>query len=189
MENLQKTARVLDVLARIALCVSLALILLVLGILVTAREIPELSGALSSALTAGAFHFILAEPVSQPWAARLVLAALACAVSCYEIAVFRRILRPMREGRPFDGVARRLRTLAWVTLVAGFFLSLGDHLVSARFYHHLDYRTLFLNGSILACSVEIQPNLNFLWPSLLLLLLSFVFRYGEELQRQADETL
>ena len=189
MENLQKTARVLDVLARIALCISLALILLVLGILVTAREIPELSGALSSALTAGAFHFILAEPVSQPWAARLVLAALACAVSCYEIAVFRRILRPMREGRPFDGVARRLRTLAWVTLAAGFFLSLGDYLVSARFYHHLDYRTLFLNGSILACSVEIQPNLNSLWPSLLLLLLSFVFRYGEELQRQADETL
>ena len=189
MENLQKTARVLDVLARIALCVSLALILLVLGILVTAREIPELSGALSSALTAGAFHFILAEPVSQPWAARLVLAALACAVSCYEITVFRRILRPMREGRPFDGVARRLRTLAWVTLAAGFFLSLGDALVSARFYYHLDYRTLFLNGSVLACSVEIQPNLNFLWPSLLLLLLSFVFRYGEELQRQADETL
>ena len=189
MESLQKTARVLDVLARIALCISLALILLVLGILVTAREIPELSGALSSALTAGAFHFILAEPVSQPWAARLVLAALACAVSCYEIAVFRRILRPMREGRPFDGVARRLRTLAWVTLAAGFFLSLGDYLVSARFYHHLDCRTLFLNGSVLACSVEIQPNLNFLWPSLLLLLLSFVFRYGEELQRQADETL
>ena len=189
MESLQKTARVLDILARIALCVSLALILLVLGMLVAAREVPELSGALSSALSAGVFRFILADPVSQPWAARLVLGALACAVSCYEITLFRRILRPMREGRPFDGVARRLRTLAWVTLVAGFFLSLADYLVSARFYHHLNYRTLFLNDSILACSVEVRPNLDFLWPSLLLLLLSFVFRYGDELQRQADETL
>ena len=115
MESLQKTARVLDVLARIALCISLALILLVLGILVTAREIPELSGALSSALTAGAFHFILAEPVSQPWAARLVLAALAVYGVLY--AVYPRKFLERKGDREITPMMLRTARISGVIIV------------------------------------------------------------------------
>ena len=64
---------------------------------------PLLRGADSLAVSAQA-----GEMVQQ----LLVLAALELAVYGCTVQIFRRVLRPMKEGRPFDGAARQLRRLA-----------------------------------------------------------------------------
>ena len=162
MESLRKTARVLDVAARIAFWFTM--VVGALRFLLWALDLrdPFFTSYMGGLLMAGNLNFTLAEPVNFPWGAMLVPAALELAVCGCTVQIFRRVLRPMKEGRPFDGAARQLRRLAWVTLAANL---------------------------VLSCASQVHLDLGFLGPGIFLLLLSFVFHYGEELQRQADETL
>ena len=75
-----------------------------------------------------------------------------------------------------------------MTLAANLVLSLGEYLVQLRFYRGLDLQ-VFLSERVLSCASQVELDLGFPGPGIFLLLLSFVFHYGEELQRQADETL
>ena len=162
MERLRKTARVLDVVARIAFWFTMVVGALLFLLWALNLRDPFFTSYMGGLLMAGNLNFTLAEPVNFPWGAMLVLAALELAVYGCTVQIFRRVLRPMKEGRPFDGAARQLRRLAWVTLAANL---------------------------VLSCASQVHLDLGFLGPGIFLLLLSFVFRYGEELQRQADETL
>lgn len=162
MESLRKTARVLDVAARIAFWFTMVVGALLFLLWALNLRDPFFTSYMGGLLMAGNLNFTLAEPVNFPWGAMLVLAALELAVYGCTVQIFRRVLRPMKEGRPFDGAARQLRRLAWVTLAANL---------------------------VLSCASQVHLDLGFLGPGIFLLLLSFVFRYGEELQRQADETL
>ena len=50
----------------------------------------------------------------------LIAAALVCAVSWYCLKLLRKILSPMKEGRPFDaGISNGVRSLARAVLVGG----------------------------------------------------------------------
>lgn len=162
MESLRKTARVLDVAARIAFWFTMVVGALLFLLWALNLRDPFFTSYMGGLLMAGNLNFTLAEPVNFPWGAMLVLAALELAVYGCTVQIFRRVLRPMKEGRPFDGAARQLRRLAWVTLAANL---------------------------VLSCASQVHLDLGFLGPGIFLLLLSFVFHYGEELQRQADETL
>ncbi len=188
MESLRKTARVLDVVARIAFWVTMVVGALLLLLWALNLRDPFFTKYMGGLLMAGNLNFTLAEPVNFLWGAMLVLAALELAVYGCTVQIFRRVLRPMKEGRPFDGAARQLRRLAWVTLAANLVLSLGEYLVQLRFYRGLDLQ-VFLSERVLSCASQVHLDLGFLGPGIFLLLLSFVFHYGEELQRQADETL
>ena len=188
MESLRKTARVMDVVARIAFWVTMVVGALPLLLWALNLRDPFFTKYMGGLLMAGNLNFTLAEPVNFPWGAMLVLAALELAVYGCTVQIFRRVLRPMKEGRPFDGAARQLRRLAWVTLAANLVLSLGEYLVRLRFYRGLDLQ-VFLSERVLSCASQVHLDLGFLGPGIFLLLLSFVFHYGEELQRQADETL
>ena len=175
MERLRKTARVLDVVARIAFWFTMVVGALLFLLWALNLRDPFFTSYMGGLLMAGNLNFTLAEP--------LELAVCGCTVR-----IFRRVLRPMKEGRPFDGAARQLRRLAWVTLAANLVLSLGEYFVQLRFYRGLDLR-VFLSEQVLSCASQVHLDLGFLGPGIFLLLLSFVFHYGEELQRQADETL
>ena len=52
-----------------------------------------------------------------------------------------------------------------------------------------DLETVFLNEQIISCTPEINLDMSFAVVFAVLYLLSYVFRYGEELQKQSDETL
>jgi len=106
------------------------------------------------------------------------------------IRSIRSILGPMKEGQPFRSVVSfQLRRIALYTLWLGILLNLSrlvnylilsfvyrlpEVLVGERFIHAT------LNGGI---------DLTFLVISAVFLLLSYVFRYGEELQQLSDETV
>ena len=188
MERLRKTARVLDVVARIAFWFTMVVGALLFLLWALNLRDPFFTSYMGGLLMAGNLNFTLAEPVNFPWGAMLVPAALELAVYGCTVRIFRRVLRPMKEGRPF----RRRRPAA---AAAGLGdpggqprLLPGEYFVQLRFYRGLDLR-VFLSERVLSCASQVHLDLGFLGPGIFLLLLSFVFHYGEELQRQADETL
>lgn len=120
------------------------------------------------------------------WLAAALAFSLGAAVLCCALWTVRGLLRPMKEGRPFeDGVSRRFRRLGWIVLVGGAVCAAID--LAAQ--HTVAAALAGLEGDGLQIAVEYRTDAAFLVIALLLFLLSYIFRYGEELQKLSDETL
>lgn len=118
-------------------------------------------------------------------------ASVILAVVYYVLTVLRRILEPMKEGRPFEtDVSDNIRRLATAVLAGGI-LSYAAQTASGFFFRpqYDALRELFKEGVVDHITVTYSFSLNFVFAALVLYLLSYIFRYGEELQRQSDETL
>ena len=101
-------------------------------------------------------------------------------IALYGLHIFRRILQPMKQGLPFaSSVSGDMRRLGWFVLITGGALS-----VLGMF----DRQIITTPSDVIA--LERQPvDLTFLVISAIVFLFSYIFRYGEELQRLSDETL
>ena len=120
------------------------------------------------------------------------VAAMAIAlVYCYGLAILKDILRPMKEGQPFVlSVSKSIQRLGFVVLIGGIIQIAAEAIV--LFIGQGDYTALmdlFKEGTVEQIRINLSFNLAFVFAALLLFLLAHVFRYGEELQRQSDETL
>lgn len=175
MEKLVKMAKLIDLSLKVLqiLIVAFTVLLLVFS---------GFSGVWFYLPVDGVFHLsgvngatvFLSAPVG--WS--LFLAA--AAVVLYGLHILRRILRPMKQGEPFaQSVSADMRHFGWLVLIAGGILSL------ASFAGQLS----LLSSSSSATNGSFQLDLSFLFLSAIVFLFSYIFRYGEELQRQADETL
>ena len=103
---------------------------------------------------------------------------------------FRELLVPMKADRPFAaGVSGTIRKLAIATLIGGGLIELANTVRGYLEVKLFDLDSIF-NKAVVG---EISPNLNinlwFFFAALILFFLSYVFRRGEELQREEDETL
>ena len=102
----------------------------------------------------------------------------------------REILQPMTEGKPFDSiVSRNLKKLATLSICLGIlwnFIILAEQIVSVFLF---DLPGLLISEKITHVNAQIQVDLAFVVYWAILTLLSYVFRYGEQLQQLADETL
>ena len=120
----------------------------------------------------------------------LICLILISAAAWYCIRVLREILVPMKEGRPFArGISAKIRKLAWTVLIGGGVAEMGGVLAEVfetRAYH---LERLLDMDRIVAVAYNFDVDLWFLGAALVLFFLSFIFRYGKELQREADETL
>lgn len=99
---------------------------------------------------------------------------------CYGIKSVRNILKPMKKGSPFDtAVSVNLKKLGFVS-IAGGIIANAIELIG---YHNMakDYAEVSL--------MVYKFDVTFLVIAMVLFLLSYIFRYGEELQKQSDETL
>jgi len=120
----------------------------------------------------------------------LLYAALVLAAGCYVLKLLRTVVQPMIEQRPFDGsVSVVLRKLSFVALIGGGILSFAQMMGEIALAYMYDFSELFLNEQVVGVNLEFMFDTNFILAFAVLYLLSFVFRYGEELQQQADETL
>ncbi len=120
----------------------------------------------------------------------LICIILISAAAWYCIRVLREILVPMKAGQPFArGISAKIRKLAWTVLIGGGVAEMGRVLAEVfetRAYH---LERLLNMDRIAAVAYNFDVDLWFLGAALVLFFLSFIFRYGEELQREADETL
>ena len=127
----------------------------------------------------------------------LAQAAFTLLVSCrlfYDarrgIGYIREILKPMKEEKPFDSiVSTNLRKLARLSIVIGILVNviiLAEQIVAVFLY---DLPGLLISEKIVHVGGMFNVDLTFIVYWAILMLLSYVFQYGEGLQQLSDETL
>ena len=205
MNSLKKTAKTLDtvfklfkILLVIACVASIVVTAFVAAVLLFDVDTESL-GMVDQILQLGDVQLTLAQGysfsldnvlyVSLVEMAVLVITAIAGLVA---VGYIRTILHPMTEGEPFRNiVAVTLKKLAWLQIAYGvlrFFLDGAEAFLVTHFY--ADTLSELIEGSgISHIAYEKEGSLGFLLVAGVLFLLSYVFRYAEELQKLSDETL
>lgn len=119
----------------------------------------------------------------------LLSVALICFV-LYVIKVVRKILAPMKEGLPFDeSVSKNLRNLGILTLIGGGVWSVTKVVLDTATYNACQISEMFRPERITGVELEVTLDTTFLIIAAVIFLLSYIFKYGAELQKLSDETL
>ena len=203
MNNLSNTAKKLDKILEIAHIVlgALAIACIVGVALILVAYLfkldPEMIGTGYESFDIG-FLELQVSPTYAPnkWLV-LLQAAITLAVGCrlaYDgrrgVGYIREILRPMTEGKPFDTiVSTNLKKLAKLSINLGILYNiilLSEQIMTVFVF---DLPALLISEKIVHIGSMFSVDLTFLIYWAILLLLSYVFRYGEELQQLSDETL
>ena len=203
MNNLSNTAKKLDKVLEIAHIVfgALAIACIVGVALIGAAYLlkldPDMIGTGYAIFDIGFLELEVAESHSPDKWLVLLQAAITLLVSCrlmYEgrrgVGYVREILLPMKEEKPFDSiVSTNLKKLAKLSIRLGILYNiilLTDQVITVFVY---DLPGLLISEKITHVSGMFTVDLAFLIYWAILLLLSYVFRYGEALQQLSDETL
>lgn len=123
-----------------------------------------------------------------------IVSLLAAAGVCIAVAVIcrmlRRILAPMKDGRPFEpGVDRDLRKIGWVVLAAGAVWQLAGCVLNLLLIRSYPMEQIFSSDAITGIEYTFIFDLSFVLIACVLFLLSYIFSYGQVLQQESDETL
>lgn len=200
MENakLIKTAKTLDTLVKVAagfmrafaiVCAVFAVLVLILG-----EKMFEV-GSLS--LDVGFVKLALAQEYQVVTASlkayaiiALCMSGVVCAAIARALGYLRAILSPMKEGRPFEeSVPLNLRKIAWITLCSGAlmqFVAIVEQLILTKAY---PMEQIFSSAAIAGVEYTYVADFSFVWMFVVMMFLSYVFAYGQKLQRESDETL
>lgn len=199
MKKLVKASRVIDIIVKISrgICIGVAIacvILLVIGLMIPASEYERFIRTSDMTIDLGPVRLQLTRPMEPGGSVRtfilgiLAAGAPALVLAAWCMHLLHKVLLPMSEGRPFDGtVSRTLRRLGWATLITAAAMAALETVCVTLEVGLYDLNELFAPGLVSGCTVGF--TIGDLAAPVLILLLSYVFRYGEELQRQSDETL
>lgn len=121
---------------------------------------------------------------------QLLLCFVVLFFSYHVLKVMQKILEPMTQGQPFmDTVAVNLKKLAWLCLVGGFITELAKIIGQALTISQRELMLYFNPELVQNVEVSYEMDMWFLVAFLMLMLMSHVFRYGQQLQQLSDETL
>ena len=203
MNNLSNTARKLDKVFEIVHIVLGALaIACIVGVALIAvayilKWDPSRIGTGYETFDIGFLELTVAESYAPDKWMILLQAAITLLVSCrlmYEgrrgVGYIRQILQPMKEEKPFDTVvSTNLKKLARLSINLGilFNIIILSEQIIAVFVYNLP--GLLISEKITHVAGMFNVDLTFLIYWAILLLLSYVFGYGEQLQQLSDETL
>ena len=203
MNNLSNTARKLDRVLEIAYIVLGALaIACIVGVALIAvayilKLDPAMIGTGYENFDIGFLELTVADSYAPDKWLVLLQAAITLLVSCrlmYDgrrgVGYVREILHPMAEEKPFDCVvSTNLRKLARLSINLGILYNiiiLSEQIMTVFVY---DLPGLLVSEKITHVGGMFTVDLTFLVYWAILLLLSYVFHYGEQLQQLSDETL
>lgn len=118
-------------------------------------------------------------------------AVLSLVEHVFLVYIFGKLLKPMTQGLPYDGtVSKTLRAFGVGYILMGVAENVISYFQTARASHMLkEFKRIFLPVTLTDTEVQFSINVGFLFIGVMIFLFSFVFRYGEDLQVQADETL
>ena len=203
MNNLSNTAKKLDKVLEIAHIVFGALaIACIVGVALIAvayilKLDPSMIGTGYENFDIGFLELTVAKGYAPDKWLVLLQAAITLTVSCrllYDarrgVGYVREILHPMTEEKPFDSiVSTNLKKLAKLSLnlgILGNIIILSEQIMTVFVY---DLPGLLISEKITHVGGMFNVDLTFLIYWAILLLLSYVFHYGEQLQQLSDETL
>ncbi len=197
----QKITRILSLLLAAAFCI-LLLQSLLLGFINLRSAIALRSGAGNMTTTLSGitldYLFLASDsggiPISNDALASMNLASLTVYLGlnpllCYGIHLLRKVLAPMAQNRPFSGTGRILKKLGWVSLLAALIHNGSQYAMHTIMEQQFDLPRLFAGSAISTVRFNTSLQWDFVLTALVFFLLSWVFRYGEELQTLSDETL
>lgn len=108
----------------------------------------------------------------------------------YGVKIARKILKPMKEGLPFDeSISKNLKNLGILTLIGGGIWSVAKVIIDTTTFYAYRVSELFRPEIITHVELSISLDTTFLVIAAVIFLLSYIFRYGAELQKLSDETL
>lgn len=206
MDRLMKTAKRLDTFFKVLqkiIKITMIVMVCVLGVLTIANVVNP------NAIIANGFYSVDIGPITIKLAESyspednnmvlayawivMVLAAIAVIAVYYAFGQVRKILQPMSEGSPFHPtVSMNIRKVAYVSIIMGIVanvVSFIQTLNAIEIIEKLNLVEYIKDGSIQSITANFNIDMTFLVVFFLLLLMSYIFRYGEELQQQVDETL
>lgn len=203
MKDLMKTASILDKLLQIlAVCIKIAAVTLLvsLGILAAGFLLdlpPQMVGTGYEHADLGIITFTVAEAYQPDYhiiwwevGAKLFLLLVCMFPAHFSVKAIRAILAPMKEGKPFHNtVSTNLRKLSRYTCSFGIGVNLLNIITNILAVKAYDLHLLLLSEKVTHVDFQFNFDLSFLVVAGVLLLLSYIFRYGEELQQLSDETL
>lgn len=123
-------------------------------------------------------------------AVQSVLALVVCFVARLCVTCVRQILQPMTENAPFSStVSTNLKKLAKYSVILGIAVNAIQIVSHVMLVLGYDLHLLLLSEKITHLEFFFTFDPTFLVVAAVFLLLSYIFRYGEELQQLSDETL
>lgn len=201
MENtkLNKTASILDrilkilqgfMIAAFFVCLIFIPLVAIFGVKMIASASNLDIGELEMHLTGDMDAFLISSNLKTSLIVMLLGTMLEIAAGWYCLRVLREILAPMKSGSPFAaGVSGKIRKLGWTVLIGGFLVEVGK-LISSIFELRLYDLDKLLNSQLVSAhNFTFNISLWFLFTAFVLFFLSYIFRCGETLQKESDETL
>lgn len=203
MKQLNETAKTMDTVFKILeIFVKIAFVATIVGLVIIVIGFlfdldPEMIGTGYGSLQLGTLELEIAESAIP--SKKLILLQVATELLCSlfitgimirGIACIRSIVQPMADGTPFfQGVAQKLKKLATYCFILGIAVNALQIISTAMMVAGFGLEGLLLSDKI--THITIQPTLDatFLLTGAILLLLSYIFRHGEQLQQLSDETL
>ena len=203
MNNLTNTAKKLDRVFEIvyivlgALAVASVVFITLIALAYVLKWDPEFIGTGYASFDIGFLELEVAENYAPNKWLILLQAAITLAVGCRllcdgrkGVGYIREILHPMAEEKPFDRiVSTNLKKLARLSINLGILwnvIILAEQIMMVFVY---DLPGLLVSEKITHVGGMFNVDLTFLIYWAILMLLSYVFSYGENLQQLSDETL
>ena len=198
INKLTRTAGNLDTLAKVAsvMCKSMAVVCLVFSVLVGIfGEKMLTSTAMSLDLDFLKIHlsdtYITFTPMTKLYmVVGLISAGISCWIFGYGLSLVRKVLDPMKQGRPFeDHIPGVLRKIAWVVIIGGILTQLLGIAARVLSMQVFPMEEIFSSPAIDHVETMFGLDLSCVILGCVILFLSYVFQYGRTLQVEVDETL
>lgn len=201
MEKLSKISKKVDTILKVVywmLIVASAFVVVVFGLFAFIPGMAESPMHGNWILNIGNLELTLSKEMSQgiPFIrtetiVNMFTVAVIATFFCYGIKVLRKIMEPMKQEQPFVGtVSDNLKKLGWVIIIGSVVIGITSSIGCAMIYAEYNIYEMLLSDKVVEVSADFSAvDLKSVLLGALVLLLSHVFRYGEELQQQADETL
>lgn len=203
MKNVTKTAATLDVLCHIlSIALSIASVCLIVCLCIVAAGFlfdlpPHMVGNSYEQAELGFVTVTVADAYMPDhkiiWsqaAMEMFLTFLYLIPAHLILKSIQTILAPMKNGEPFHNtVSIQLGKIAKYVCGLGIGMNLEKIISNILLVKAYDLNLLLLSEKVPHVEFHFDFDFSFLLVSGILLLLSYVFRYGEELQQLSDETL
>lgn len=197
-EKIMKTSKNLDKFVKIAggICRALGIVCIVFAVLVLIFGSAMFEEG-SLTLELEFIKFYLADDlqtVTGMMKVYTVIGLIAASVICfmfdYASRILRRILEPMKESRPFDAdIPENLKKIAWMVLIGGAIVQIIGIAERVLMIQAFPMNQIFASEAITKLEYVFTIDFGFGLIFCIILFLSYIFSYGQALQRESDETL
>lgn len=133
---------------------------------------------------------VVSAPMKNYTVFGLLSGSLLCFLVSYTTGLLRKILEPMRGGRPFEAdIPGHLEKIAWIVLIGGIAVQVLGFLQSILLVCAYPMEELFVASAIEKMEYVFTADFTFVLLFCAIRFLSYIFSYGQNLQQESDETL